>query len=375
MEKRMYQPTRGTPKRENFVHQSRCLEQRHRDILEQNPQKISQCPKIPAWNKERHFLVKSSVPGIGPKDSQNDLMRKLITLEHLQQCCPKETWTYILTDGSAEDATCNGGAGVCVKYPDGTDDRLSFATGLYSTNYKAETEALRAAAAHIENSPHLSHRVVFLSDALFILQALQTGKDTDLNNLVSNLTRLCMKHTVILQRIPSHCGINGNETADTLAMEGTTYVQNDRSTTYTEVKTILKAKQQNLFKQNNPHSNRNDPYHLLTHHEQVSIFRLRTGHNRHLFHKLKRGDTDQCRCRTMLQTTEHLLHFCPNHESLQKQIWPDPTSTSQKLYGSVEDLQRTATFVVKSGETIWRTRKEKNNLGCCFFLPPCLRII
>ena len=96
-----------------------------------------------------HSLFKSGVPGIGPKDSQNDLMRKSITLEHLQQCYPKETWTYIFTDGSAVDATCNGGAGVYVKYPDGTDDRLSFATGLYSTNYKAETEALRAAAALI----------------------------------------------------------------------------------------------------------------------------------------------------------------------------------------------------------------------------------
>ena len=102
MEKRMNQPTRGRLRRENFVHQSRCLEQRHRDILEQDPPKISQCPEIPARSKERHFLVKSGVPGIGPKDSQNDLMRKLITLEHLQQCYPKGTWTYIYTDGSAE---------------------------------------------------------------------------------------------------------------------------------------------------------------------------------------------------------------------------------------------------------------------------------
>ena len=241
-------------------------------------------------------------------------MRKLITLEHLQQCYPKETWTYIFTNGSAEDATCNGGAGVYVKYPDGTDDRLSFATGLYSTNYKAETEALRAATSHIEYSPLLSHRVVFLSDALSVLQALQTGKDTDLNNLVSNLTRLCMKHTVIVQWIPSHCGIHGNESADTLAKEGTTYAQNDRSTTYSEVKRIMKAKQQNLFKQNHPDSNGNDPYHLLNRQEQVSIFRLRTGHNRlrnHLFHKLKVGDTDQCRCRMGSLTTEHFLLFCP----------------------------------------------------------------
>ena len=165
MEKRMYLPTRGRLKRENFVHQIRYLEQRHRDILEQNPQKISQCFEIPAWSKEKHFLVKSGVPGIGPKDSQNELMTKLIPLEHLQQCNPKETWTYIFTDGSAEDATRNGGAGVYLKYPDGKVDKLSFATGLYSSNYKAETEALRAAAAHIENSPHLSHRVAILSDA------------------------------------------------------------------------------------------------------------------------------------------------------------------------------------------------------------------
>ena len=120
-----------------------------------------------------------------------------------------------------------------------------------------------------------------------------------------------------------------------------------------------------LFQQNHPHSNRNDPYHLLTRHEQVSIFRLRTGHNRlrnHLFHKLKTGDTDQCRCRTGSQTTEHLLHFCPNHEKLRKQIWPDPAPMSQKLYGSLEDLQPT-TFVVKSGETIWQSRKKKISIG------------
>ena len=103
MEKRMYQPTRGRLKRESFVHQSRYLEKRHRDILEQSLQKISQCPEIPAWSKERHFLVRSGVPGTGPKDSQNDLMRKLITLEHLQQCYPNETWTYIFIDVSAED--------------------------------------------------------------------------------------------------------------------------------------------------------------------------------------------------------------------------------------------------------------------------------
>ena len=43
------------------------------------------------------------------------------------------------------------------------------------------------------------------------------------------------------------------------------------------------------------------------------------------------------------------------------QIWPDPKPMSQELYGSLEDLQRTAIFVVKSGEIIWRTRKKKKD--------------
>ena len=65
---------------------------------------------------------------------------------------------------------------------------------------------------------------------------------------------------------------------------------------------LLQRKAQHMHKMT-------DPSHIL----KMSIFRLRTGHNRlrnHLFHKLKIGDTDQCRCRTESQTTEHLLHFC-----------------------------------------------------------------
>ncbi|KAK3796297.1 hypothetical protein RRG08_064402 [Elysia crispata] len=143
------------------------------------------------------------VSSIQVSDERKREIHKEIKEHQVQPNPPEYMNIPFNAHGSAEDATCNGGAGVYVKYPDGTDDRLSFETGLYSTNYKAETEALRAAAAHIENSPHLSHRVVFLSDALSVLQALQTGKDTDLNNLMSNLTRLCMKHTVILQWIPT----------------------------------------------------------------------------------------------------------------------------------------------------------------------------
>ena len=232
---------------------------------------------------------------------------------------------------------------------------LSLATGLYSTNYRAEAEALKTAAAHIENSPHASHNVVFLTDALSILQALQSNRDTELNDLSASLASLCRSHNVILQWIPSHCNVRGNETADSLAKRGTTQEQTDRSTTYSEAKTIIKAKQQTKWKHQHPRHYSGDPYYLLTRREQVAIFRLRTGHNRlkhHLYSKFRIGDSEQCPCETGNQTTEHLLQSCPLHEALRDRIWPEPTTVARKLYGGLGDLQRTGAFIEESGASI-----------------------
>ena len=51
--KRMNQPTRGRLKKEIFVHQSRCLDQRHRDILEQTPKRFpSALRSLPGAKKD-----------------------------------------------------------------------------------------------------------------------------------------------------------------------------------------------------------------------------------------------------------------------------------------------------------------------------------
>ena len=113
---------------------------------------------------------------------------------------------------SAENAVRNGGAGVYSQFAGGKEDKISLATGLYFTNYKAEAEALKTAAAHIEAwSTHASPNVVLLTDDLSVLQALQSNKDTELNDLSA---ALCRGHAVTLQWILSHCHVPGNEAAD-----------------------------------------------------------------------------------------------------------------------------------------------------------------
>ena len=258
------------------------------------------------------------------------------------------------TDGSAENVVRNGWAGFYIQYAGGKDDKINLVTGLCSTNYKAEAEALKTAATHIKVNTHASSNVV-LTEALSVLQALQSNIGTELNDLSAALASLCRGHAVTLQWIPTHCNVPGNEAADSLAKEGTTKEQVDRSTSYPEVKTVLKAKQRSMWRHKHPRYNKADQYYLLTRREHVTVFRLRTGHNHlnyHLYSKLHIGYTEQCPCGTGSQTTEHLLQSCPIYEPLRKGIWPDHTPVARKLYGRRRDLRYTATFIEETGVSI-----------------------
>ena len=65
---------------------------------------------------------------------------------------PCDSWTRVYTDGSAQDAVRNGGAGVCVQHIVDEEEHVSIPTGLHSTNYKAEAMALEEAVKILERS-------------------------------------------------------------------------------------------------------------------------------------------------------------------------------------------------------------------------------
>ena len=138
-------------------------------------------PETSAWNPKNAWIERASSTSwrTYKKQKQNNY--------------PKESWTFGYTDGSAENAVRNGGAGVYIQYTGGKEDKISLATGLYSKDYKAEAEALKTAASHIEVSTHASPNVVLLTvtDALSVLQALQSNWDTELNDLSTALASLC----------------------------------------------------------------------------------------------------------------------------------------------------------------------------------------
>ena len=112
-------------------------------------------------------------------------------------------------------------------------------------------------------------QVVFLTDALSVLQAYSSGQLPSLDKALSKVK--CLRTT--LQWVPSHCGISGNEKADNLAKQGSRDNQTNKPVSIEETTTIIKS----IFRNR---GNTRDNYHNLSRKEQVIIFRLRTGHNR-----------------------------------------------------------------------------------------------
>ena len=328
----------GRLKRQTFVGQAKVLEGKFREEL---PSEVEEIKIADDWKEASpSFKVQTSVPGLSHKEDDNKEQQRLLTLEMMDLRYPQEAWTQIYTDGSASNAVRNGGAGVFIHHAEGGVQRLSEPTGIHCTNYKAEIEALIVAAKNIENDIDQDGQVVFLTDALSVLQNLENN---GLPHLRAQLNKIkCSRIT--LQWIPAHCGIFGNEEADRLAKLGAGKEQPDTKASYHEMKTLIKALHRPIQLR--------DGYHGLKRSEQVTIFRLRTGHNRlnkHMYHRFRIAESPGCPCGAPAQNEEHILQQCPTYDDLRRQFWPERTSIEEKLYGTTSNLRKTATFITETG--------------------------
>ena len=149
----------------------------------------------------------------------------------IEEQYPSEAWTHVYTDDQQLTLVTNGGAGIQIQFPGSETITASVATGKYCSNYRAETEAILQATSIIQDSVQQCTQVVFLTDALSVLQALQNSKLPHLSRAVHILGQT---RRVVLQWIPAHCGITGNEKADVLAKEGAQKEQPEDSVSYSE---------------------------------------------------------------------------------------------------------------------------------------------
>jgi ribonuclease HI len=95
------------------------------------------------------------------------------------------------------------------------------AKGEFSSNFRAEIEALKTASISILSERHVKENVVLLADALTVISSLKSHRDKNPNELRRAVNQMfTMFKRVVIQWILSHCDIPGNKTADTLAEDG-----------------------------------------------------------------------------------------------------------------------------------------------------------
>ena len=280
-------------------------------------------------------------------------------------------WLHVYTDGSAFKASVNAGYSAIICHPDGNQTKISDACGSFCSNFVAEKEAITQSVKHINNMFETQSNqtsIVIFTDSLSTLQALESeaGGDKYLTNLTLEIDRLICNHDVqvVLQWIPGHTGIGGNEAADKLAKQGAAQPQPEVPATYDTAVRMIKSnfKEEwlngwirnttgralyNYMSTPKP----KDPINLLKRGEQSTIFRLRTGHvplNGHLS-RIKKNFSSQCPlCKFPNETVEHHLLHCDKLKELRRQLLPAQPSISNSLFCDKDQLSKTCLFFYRA---------------------------
>ena len=279
-----------------------------------------------------------------------------------------EHWIHIYTDGSAFKATINAGWGALICFPDGSNNKLHDACGTTCSNYEAELLGIQAALKHLyktfEENPNKIANTVIFSDAKSALQALEnrnSNKKEVIETLLQAHKLLSMFTTrLVLQWVPGHINIPGNEKADRLAKQGSRSEQTNKPVTLQTAKQIIKQNYKeewmNLWSRGTTgrpvfqHMNSvkpKDDFKLLQRKDQCNIFRLRTQHaplNYHL-NRINPRHPPMCPlCDHPYETVQHILFNCPKLQDLRQRFLPPTPGTDNSLYAPLEQLKRTSTF-------------------------------
>ena len=136
MKERMNRDTKRRIQRSSFLKENRKLEDLSPELEDMFPKELPRTRATPELQNKTMPIIRISIPGIGPKSSQDPFIRKSVTMEHLENSYPSSDWAQVYTDGSAEKAIRNGRAGIFIKCPDRQEHRHQRPTGAHSTNYK-----------------------------------------------------------------------------------------------------------------------------------------------------------------------------------------------------------------------------------------------
>lgn len=259
--------------------------------------------------------------------------------DHLLSQYPQHVPIYC--DGSVKEEKC--GLGVW-------SQGFSFKARLpnLSTIFTCELYAIFTIINFIKNKPG---KYLILSDSLSSIFALKNPHKSkhSLVLQIANQISTLEKHSIIIQWIPSHMGIHGNDKADNLAKEALNLPEITITNYYLPdvLKIIDSHYIKNFLKMCNPcyhtnnisfvNHNKSPPYLQAPRHHQVPLSRLylRVTNATHL-HIITKSEPNSCSDCNQELTLEHLFIYCPTHNNARRPL--QSYCTSHKIHFTLDDL-------------------------------------
>ncbi|GFW08461.1 probable RNA-directed DNA polymerase from transposon BS [Trichonephila clavipes] len=310
------------------------------------------------------FLQEPLIPKNPPKNT-------CFELELLQPCSKKEdpvtlrqkglktiailsqdNFAIAYTDGSSDRSLSNGGAVIILLLPDGNNYKHKINTGIIASNFTSELVAIREALILYQQNPHVidsTEGLVIFSDSKSAIEAIKNGETNISCDIITHLEQLHSKRkSCILQWIPAHVIIEGNECADSLAKEARDIEHKCSTITLDDANAVAKHRIVNhTFKK--PLVTEFDCPRIIT----STIARLRTEHLKGMkIHPDKTRSYVQCKhCPDLQLTPNHILE-CPTVATklLKMGMVPLRDSLQELLYSP--DAPRIAEAVIKTFDGI-----------------------
>ncbi|GFU79650.1 RNase H domain-containing protein [Trichonephila clavipes] len=253
-------------------------------------------------------LDHSSLDHVPKKEDPVTLRQKgLETIAILSQ----DNFAIAYTDGSSDRSLSNGGAGIILLLPDGNNYKHKINTGIIASNFTSELVAIREALLLYQQNPHVidsTEGLVIFSDSKSAIETIRNGETNISCDIITLLEQLHNKRkSCILQWIPAHVNIEGNECADSLAKEARDIEHKCTTITLDDANAVAKHRIMNhTFK--NPLVTEFDCPRIIT----STIARLRTEHLKGMkIHPDKtRSYVQYKHCPDLQLTPNHILE-CP----------------------------------------------------------------
>ncbi|GFY16966.1 RNase H domain-containing protein [Trichonephila clavipes] len=264
----------------------------------------------------------------------------------------QDNFAIAYTDGSSDRSLSNGGAGIILLLPDGNNYKHKINTGIIASNFTSELVAIREALLLYQQNPHVidsTEGLVIFSDSKSAIEAITNGETNISCDIITLLEQLHNKRkSCILQWIPAHVNIEGNECADSLAKEARDIEHKCTTITLDDANAVAKHRIMNhTFKK--PLVTEFDCPRIIT----STIARLRTEHLKGMkIHPDKTRSYVQCKhCPDLQLTPNHILE-CPTVATklLKMGMVPLRDSLWELLYSP--DAPRIAEAVIKTFDGI-----------------------